>query len=90
MNKIRKQHLREAVCNCLLNTWDPLGVSGIEEAANEYDSYVSGICKMLTGADAYRLREHLAQLEAVSMGLSQESRTLDQTVDELLAISENG
>lgn len=31
----------------LLNEWDPIGVKGLPEAADEYDDYAAAICKMI-------------------------------------------
>jgi hypothetical protein len=40
------------------------------EAQNEYDSYISGIYRLLNGgADKVKMIGHLRQLETVSMGL---------------------
>lgn len=51
-----------------LNEWDPIGVA--DHVDNEYDSYAPKIAGMLSdGADAYRISEHLTDIETVAMGL---------------------
>lgn len=39
----------EELKTLLLNDWDPIGVAGIAEAADEYDSYALQIHAMLVG-----------------------------------------
>jgi hypothetical protein len=71
----------------LLQDWDPIGVNDCPEAHDEYDSYVGGVCSLLlSGADAYKLRQHLAHIETVNMGLSSPCSHLDDVVLKLLAM----
>jgi hypothetical protein len=72
---------------CLLHDWDPIGVRDFPEAQHEYDSYVGGVCSLLLGgADAFKLRQHLAHHETVNMGLSAPCVNLDDVVQKLLAM----
>ena len=67
--------------------WDPIGVNDCPEAQDEYDSYVGGVCSLLiSGADAHKLRQHLAHIETVNMGLSSPCTHLDDVVTKLLAM----
>lgn len=44
----------------LLWAWDPIGVRGIPEAVNEYDSYAAAVLQMLeTGASIRQIAEYL-------------------------------
>lgn len=71
----------------LWQDWDPIGVNDWPEAHDEYDSYVGGVCSLLiSGADAYKLRQHLAHIETDSMGLSSPCSHLDDVVGKLLAM----
>ena len=71
----------------LWRDWDPIGVNDSPEAQDEYDSYVGGVCSLLiSGADAHKLRGHLAQIETVNMGLSSPCSHLDDVVIKLLAM----
>ena len=54
----------------LLNDWDPIGVAGVDEAADEYDSYAAPIARMIVvGASISDLANHLVEIEAGAMGL---------------------
>ena len=43
--KAKKIH--QDIQKVLIDEWDPIGVGGISEARDEYDSYVSTIYKLL-------------------------------------------
>lgn len=82
-----KSELSDNVRHILLHDWDPIGICEIPEASDEYTSYVGGVCSLLIdGADAFSLRQHLAQLETVGMGLSAPSEALDDVVKKLLTL----
>lgn len=55
----------------LLHEWDPIGVAGIPEAQDEYDSHVGPVFALLkkrsTAAEVF---EHLWALERDHMGLA--------------------
>ena len=54
----------------LLNDWDPIGVAGVREAADEYDSYAAAIARMIVaGASISELANHLVEIESGEMGL---------------------
>jgi hypothetical protein len=60
-----------AIREILLNEWDPIGVSRIPEAHDEYDGYVGGVYRLLTThANRHELFIHLWQIETDHMGLS--------------------
>ena len=51
--------------------WDPIGVSGIPEALDEYDSYAFRVFVMLNeGADAQAIAEYLDWVVTTRMELS--------------------
>ncbi|SJZ31684.1 hypothetical protein SAMN02745126_00238 [Enhydrobacter aerosaccus] len=51
----------EELKSLLLNDWDPIGVAGIPEAADEYDSYAFHLHSMLTaGATSEAVAEYLS------------------------------
>ena len=62
----------------LLHDWDPIGVSDVPEAQDEYDSYVGGVYRLLiTKATPQQVFDFLWDVETVRMGLSgSRSRTL--------------
>ena len=55
----------------MMGQWDPIGVSSIPEAADEYDSYVPAVCRLLIEKrPATEIFEYLWQLETEHMGLT--------------------
>jgi hypothetical protein len=62
--------LTDKVRTILLNDWDPIGVAGIPEAADEYDRYAAPIERMIAaGSPISELAEHLVGIEVDMMGL---------------------
>jgi hypothetical protein len=54
----------------LLNDWDPIGIAGVPQAADEYDRYVGHLAQMVVaGSSISELSEHLVRIEADDMGL---------------------
>lgn len=50
--------------------WDPIGVSGIPEAADEYDTYCGHVARMLReGTSSGDIAAYLADVRANGMGL---------------------
>ena len=87
MHRHISDRLRHSVRAILLHDWDPIGVGEIEAAADEYDSYVESICRMLlSGADSNRLAEHLVELETGAMGLSEVPRDRTAIGRQLVAL----
>ena len=79
--------LRGVVRLILLVDWDPIGVFGSLDALNEYDSYASGVCKLLeAGATREKLIAHLDHIEKASMGLRGERIVLAEIADKLLVV----
>ena len=68
----RKQRVREiqgSIRQVLLRDWDPIGVSDVPEAEDEYDSYVGGVYRLLaSGASEDEIVEHLYRIEYDAMG----------------------
>jgi hypothetical protein len=63
--------IQSAIADVLLAQWDPIGVAGVPEAADEYDAYVGPIYRLLSSsATDKRLAEYLADIQANAMGLS--------------------
>ena len=54
----------------LMEDWDPIGVSDVPEAADEYDGYIGGLYALLRdGASDERIAQHLSEIETKTMGL---------------------
>lgn len=56
----------------MMRDWDPIGVAGVEEASDEYDSYVARVYVMLMDerASAEAIAAHLFEIATEHMGLS--------------------
>lgn len=52
MNQEAEMHLTSSIREILLSEWDPIGVSNIPEAADEYDTYANIVMSMLLNQDA--------------------------------------
>ena len=46
-DKSASRKLRVEIRGFLMSTWDPIGVSDVPEAADEYDMYIGDICGLL-------------------------------------------
>ena len=54
----------------LMEEWDPIGVSEIPEAADEYDSYLGQLgSRLRADAPADEIAAYLTEVEEVHMGL---------------------
>jgi hypothetical protein len=54
----------------LMEEWDPIGVRGIAEAANEYDGYVGAVGRMLReSAPGDELESYLTDIRETHIGL---------------------
>jgi tetratricopeptide (TPR) repeat protein len=83
----RARAFHEAIQRAFLNDWDPIGVRGIAEAQDEYDSYVPTIYKMLISRKPrYELFDYLWWLETQHMGLTGDRRATERFVDRLMQI----
>jgi hypothetical protein len=75
-----------------MEVWDPIGVNGIPEAADEYDSYIGDFYEMLvTRRPRQVIVDRLAYLEGDHMGLPHLRRELpgklEVVADALLSIA---
>jgi hypothetical protein len=65
--------------NLLMKEWDPIGVRGIPEAADEYDSSAGSIGRMLReGRTVDELAAHLTYISTERMGLADTTHTRDK------------
>jgi hypothetical protein len=72
--------------------WDPIGVAGVPEARDEYDSYVPPVFSMLQqGLANDEISEYLISIECDSMGLATSElsrKSARDVVDTLIAYKE--
>jgi hypothetical protein len=83
--KDRARRYHEAIKAILLNEWDPIGISDVPEAQDEYDSYVPGIHKMLISRSTEQeVFEYLWVIETQHMGLLGNRRNTEEISKKLL------
>jgi hypothetical protein len=70
LDKDHSRIIRSVIGRVLMSQWDPIGVHDEPAAADEYDSYVSGIYDLLNRkASAREIGAHLEKIEKDRMGL---------------------
>jgi hypothetical protein len=78
---MKRKELLQAVKEVLFREWDPIGVNSNPARSDEYDSYASGIVRLLQAeADEYKIAEHLRSLQRVSMGRSSANEERDRGI----------
>lgn len=84
------QRFHDLIRAAVMNEWDPIGVRGIAEAADEYDSYVPAICKLFTdGRPKSEVFEYLWWLETEHMGLTGDRQATERFADRLAQLCES-
>lgn len=83
-----RRNLANDVGLAMLNVWDPIGVSSIPEAHDEYDNYVPRVLDLLYRGDKEQLFHYLWQVETQHIGLVGNRRATRQFVDYLLRLKE--
>jgi hypothetical protein len=70
-NKYQSRENRARVREVLMQEWDPIGVAGVPEAADEYDAYADKAYVMLMDerAPAEALSAYLLEVATSYMGL---------------------
>ncbi len=85
----RARNLQQVIRKMLIKDWDPIGVSDIPEALDEYDAYVPEIYKMIISrAPRHKMFEYLWWLETEHMGLIGDRQQTDLFAERLCAIHE--
>lgn len=60
----RSREIRQHIRRILMAEWDPIGVGDVPEAADEYDSYIGGVYKLLElGASQDDIGNYLREIE---------------------------
>jgi hypothetical protein len=68
IDKETSREIRRKIREILMGQWDPIGVDGIPEAADEYDGYIGGVYELLrNGATPTALSDYLRSIEVVQM-----------------------
>jgi hypothetical protein len=78
---MKRKELLQSVKEVLFREWDPIGLNSNPACSDEYDSYASGIVRLLQAeADEYKIAEHLRNLQRVSMGMSPTNEERDRGI----------
>ena len=81
----KRKRLWQAIHEVLLTQWNPFCIYDIPVCEDEYDSYIPGIIRLLTsGADEYKMTNHLRGLELHSIGFSESNSEKNKQVAQLL------
>lgn len=84
-NSLHDRELFRRVDEVLHYLWDPIGVSGIPLARDEYQSYVPQVVALLDeNSDAEQLARYLNEVVTERMGLSENADATLQVVAILL------
>ncbi|NRP70772.1 hypothetical protein ILFOPFJJ_01654 [Ensifer psoraleae] len=64
---------RAEIREVLLHAWDPIGISDLPEARDEYDAYADDVLSMLADEDttAEEIADYLLKIATEHMGLSE-------------------
>jgi hypothetical protein len=90
-NKYQSRQDRARIRQILMREWDPIGVAGVAEAADEYDTYVGTVYVMLMDdrATAEKIAGYLFEIATGHMGLSNSenlAKRAEQTAKTLVSI----
>lgn len=82
-NKYQSRGSRARVREILMREWDPIGVCGIPEAADEYDKYVAKVYVMLMDERATReaIAAYLYDIATNYMGLPAHADVADRSAN---------
>lgn len=70
IDKESSREIRRRIRQVLMGQWDPIGVSEIPEAADEYDGYIGDIYELLKqGASTRDISTYLLKIEVDRMGM---------------------
>jgi hypothetical protein len=80
-NKYQSRENRAQVREVLMRDWDPIGVAGVPEAADEYDAYADKAYLMLMHdrATAEAISAYLFEIATSHMGLSRTGDLADRS-----------
>jgi hypothetical protein len=75
----------QPIAEILMNEWDPIGVRGVPEAVDEYDTYVRQIHGMLErGTTTAAIETYLTDVQTKWMGMGEGDPTKQRSIAEHL------
>ena len=80
-NKYQSRENRARIREIFMRDWDPIGVAGVDEAADEYDAYVARAYVMLMDdrATAEQIASYLVEVATGHMGLSNRAEIVERS-----------
>jgi hypothetical protein len=85
----RAKSYQDTIRELLMREWDPIGVAGVPQAQDEYDSYISQIHAMLVRREPkHKLVDFLWWTETVHMSLYGDRQRTEHVADLLLGLME--
>lgn len=83
----RTSRFHAAIRELVMRQWDPIGVASIPEAADEYDSYIPAIYKLLIERRSVtEIFNYLWWLETEHMGLIGDRQATEEFATRLIEI----
>jgi len=74
LGKEKSREVRLQIRAILMTEWDPIGVSDVPHAADEYDSYIGGVYELLEqGESEESISAYLREIETERMGMTNAS-----------------
>lgn len=84
----RARATQSAIKRILLEDWDPIGISSLPDAQNEYDGYVAEVYRLLSrGATRSELIDYLWWVETEHMGLIADRQRTEKVASQLAGLS---
>jgi len=85
----RAREYQCAIREILMREWDPIGVSGIPEAQDEYDSYITHIySQLIRHKSEHEIFQNLWEIETGHMGLYGNRQRTEKVVSLLMELQQ--
>jgi hypothetical protein len=86
----RSREYQNAIREILLREWDPIGISYIPQAQDEYDSYIPHIYSQIIHNESEQaLYDNLRDIEVVRMGLYGDPEQTHKALKSLMKLRES-
>ena len=86
-NRRQVELIKDAIRKILMDEWDPIGVSGVPEAADEYDRYIGQVYRIVSsGGSADEMTECLRRIEREEMEVSTSAETRRGVGEKLITL----
>ncbi len=86
VSTVRK--IQENIRQILLEDWDPIGISDVYEAQDEYDGYVGKVYRLLASlVPIEQLVELLSEIETEEMGLTPNTERIHKAAVKLYRLN---